>query len=155
MKLLAIGDSMPDVTLLGDKGTPVKLRSLLKPGGLVVYFYPRDDSPGCTVQSCSFRDQYEDFLAAGADVVGISSDSPSSHDKFAAKFRLPFKLLSDDDKLARQAFGVKSSLGLLPGRVTFVFDGKGVVQYVFDSQLRVNSHVEKSLEVLKRLARAA
>jgi peroxiredoxin Q/BCP len=152
-KLLEIGDPMPDVTLRGASGQPVKLRDLLKPGGLVVYFYPKDDSPGCTVQSCSFRDQYEDFVAAGADVVGVSSDSPGSHGKFAAKHRLPFTLLSDDDKAARKAFGIKSSFGLLPGRVTFVFDGRGVIQYVFDSQLRVNSHVEKSLEVLRRLGK--
>jgi peroxiredoxin Q/BCP len=137
-KLLEIGDSMPDVTLRGGDGQPVKLRELLKPGGLVV----------------CFRDQYEDFVAAGADVVGISADSPSSHDKFKAKHRLPFRLLSDDDKSARAAFGVKSTFGLLPGRVTFVFDGQGVVRYVFDSQLRVNSHVEKSLEVLRRLPKA-
>ncbi len=150
-KLLAVGDQMPDVTLQGDGGAPVRLRELVKARGLVVYFYPRDDSPGCTIQSCSFRDQYEDFVAAGADVVGISADGPASHDKFVAKHRLPFKLLSDGKGDARAAFGVKATLGLLAGRVTFVFDAKGVVRYVFDSQLRVNTHVERALEVVRGL----
>jgi thioredoxin-dependent peroxiredoxin len=153
-RMLAIGDPMPDVTLQGDAGTPVRLRDLVKSGGLVVYFYPRDDSMGCTAQSCSFRDQYEDFLAAGADVVGISADGPASHDRFAAKHRLPFQLLSDGTGEGRSAFGVKSTLGLIAGRVTFVFDARGTVRYVFDSQIRVNAHVERALEVVRGLADA-
>lgn len=153
-KLLAVGDRIPDVTLAGDGGAAVRLRDLVKDRGLVVYFYPKDDSPGCTIQSCSFRDQYEDFVAAGADVVGISGDDEASHEKFARKHRLPFRLLSDGRGEARAAFGVKSTLGLLPGRVTFVFDGQGVCRYVFDSQLRVNSHVDKALEVVRGLVDA-
>lgn len=153
-KLLAVGAPMPDVTLRGKDG-PVVLRELVRPGGLVVYFYPRDDTPGCTVESCHFRDQYEDFVSAGADVVGVSGDSPESHEKFKAKHRLPFTLLTDEGNAARQAFGVGSTLGFLPGRVTFVFDGKGVCRYAFDSQLRVHAHVERALDEIKKLAPAA
>jgi peroxiredoxin Q/BCP len=150
-KLLAVGDRMPDVTLNGAGGAPVKLRELVKERGLVVYFYPKDDTPGCTIESCNFRDQYEDFVTAGADVVGISADGPESHGRFASKYKLPFRLLSDETGAVRAAFGVKSKLGILPGRVTFVFDGEGVVRYVFESQLRVNAHVERALEVVQKL----
>lgn len=149
-KLLAVGAEMPDVTLKGSDG-PVALRELVRPGGLVVYFYPKDDTPGCTVESCHFRDQYQDFVDAGADVVGISGDSPESHEKFKAKHRLPFRLLTDEKNAARQAFGVGSTLGFLPGRVTFVFDGKGVCRYAFDSQLRVHAHVERALGEIRKL----
>jgi thioredoxin-dependent peroxiredoxin len=151
-KLLAVGAQMPDVTLRGNEG-PVALRELVRPGGLVVYFYPRDDTPGCTVESCHFRDQYEDFVGAGADVVGISSDSPESHEKFKAKHRLPFLLLTDEKNAARNAFGVGTTLGLFPGRVTFVFDSQGVCRYAFDSQLRVHAHVERALDEIRKLPR--
>ncbi len=140
---------MPDVTLGGAEGVPVRLRELVKARGLVVYFYPKDDTPGCTIESCNFRDQYEDFVTAGADVVGISADPPESHGRFAAKHRLPFRLLSDETGAARAAFGVKATLGFLPGRVTFVFDKEGIVRYVFESQLRVNAHVERALQVVQ------
>ena len=150
-KLLAVGDKMPDVTLGGEGGAKVRLRDLVKPGGLVVYFYPKDDTPGCTAESCSFRDQYEDFVQAGADVVGISADSADSK-----TYRLPFTLLSDGSGAARQAFGVKPALlGLMPGRVTFVFDGQGVVRYVFESQLRAKAHVANALEVVQSFIGAA
>ena len=154
-KLLEVGDKMPDVSLTGADGKPVRLRELVKERGLVVYFYPKDDTPGCTIESCNFRDQYEDFVSAGADVVGISADPPESHGRFAAKHRLPFQLLSDGSGEGRAAFGVKSMLGFLPGRVTFVFDKDGVVRYVFDSQLRVNAHVEHALRVVQAFGPAA
>jgi thioredoxin-dependent peroxiredoxin len=151
-KTLQEGDAVPDVTLKGTGGAPVRLRDLLGDKALVVYFYPRDDSPGCTAQACSLRDQYQDFTDAGADVVGISSDSEESHEKFVAKHRLPFRLLSDPDGAARKAFGVGASfLGLLPGRVTFVADKGGTIRYVFDSQMQVKKHAEGALEVVRSL----
>ncbi len=148
--LLAVGAQLPDVTLR-DQAGPVRLRELVRPGGLVVYFYPRDDTPGCTAESCHFRDAYEDFVTAGADVVGISADSPESHQQFKAKHRLPFRLLTDDDNVARAAFGVGSTLGLIPGRVTFVLDGAGLCRYRFESQLRVHAHVERALAEIRKL----
>ncbi|MFY2562254.1 peroxiredoxin [Corallococcus terminator] len=152
-KLLKAGDALPDVTLTGAGNQPVRLRDLAGQKVLVVYFYPRDDSPGCTVQACGLRDQYEDFVAAGAEVVGISGDSSASHQGFAAKHRLPFVLLSDEKGEAREAFGVSTSfLGLLPGRVTFVVDRAGVIRDSFESQIRVGEHVRRSLELVRSLA---
>lgn len=142
---------MPDVHLRSGEGR-VSLRELLRGRALVVYFYPKDDTPGCTAQACSFRDSYEDFVAAGADVVGVSSDEPDSHARFAERHRLPFKLLTDEGGAARRAFGVGSTLGLFPGRVTFVADANGIVRHVFESQLRVGRHIDEALRVVKTLA---
>ena len=117
---------------------------------LVIYFYPKDNTPGCTAEACSFRDQYEDFLDLGAEVIGISSDGLASHQKFTAQYQLPFLLLSDTDKKIRKLFGVPTAfLGLLPGRVTYVIDAKGVVQMVFNSML-AGQHIPKALEAVKK-----
>lgn len=153
-RTLQPGDPMPDLTLPGPSG-PVRLRDRLGERTLVVYFYPKDETAGCTAQACSFRDSYEDFTAAGAEVIGISGDSVSSHESFARHHRLPFLLLSDPEGAARTAFGVGKTLGLLPGRVTFVIDRDGVIRHTFDSQIRVGKHVADALAVVKRLQRAA
>jgi peroxiredoxin Q/BCP len=116
---------------------------------VVLYFYPKDDTPGCTKEACTFRDQYQDFEDAGAAVIGVSSDSPESHKKFAAKHRLPFTLLADRGGKVRTLYGVPATLGLLPGRVTFVIDGGGVVRRVFNSQLDATRHVEEALAELR------
>jgi peroxiredoxin Q/BCP len=143
------GQRAPDFTLPDASGRPVRLADFAgKP--VVLYFYPKDDTPGCTKEACSFRDQYEDFQEAGAVVVGVSSDSSESHRKFAAKHRLPFTLLSDRDGEVRRRYGVPATLGLLPGRVTFVIDGAGVVRHVFNSQLDATRHVTEALETLRR-----
>jgi peroxiredoxin Q/BCP len=152
--MLKPGDPIPDVTLTGPDG-PVEIRSLLGPRALVLYFYPKDDTPGCTAEACSFRDSHEAFVTAGATVVGVSEDGAESHAQFTAKHRLPFTLLSDRGGAVAKAFGVKRSfLGLLPGRVTFVIDAEGVVQHAFDSQLRASAHVTEALAVVTRLAGA-
>jgi thioredoxin-dependent peroxiredoxin len=119
---------------------------------VVVYFYPKDDTPGCTKASCAFRDQFTAFSDAGAEVIGISSDSVASHKAFADKFRLPFRLLSDPGGKVRAAFGVPSTFGLLPGRVTYVIDKQGVIRHAFNSQLNPLQHVDEALAVLARLA---
>jgi thioredoxin-dependent peroxiredoxin len=148
---LKTGDAMPETTLVGGDG-PVKLRDKLgKP--LVVYFYPKDETYGCTVEACAFRDQYEDFVGAGAEVIGVSRDDAASHDKFKSHHRLPFLLLSDPDGKVAEAWGVKRTLGLLPGRVTYVFDKGGVLRHRFDSMIRFGKHVDEALEVVKKLAR--
>ena len=123
--------------------------SSLKGGWVVVYFYPKDDTPGCTAESCSFRDSFEDFTDAGAEVIGISSDSVESHKAFAAKHNLPFTLLADTDGSVRKAFGVGKTLGLLPGRVTYVIDPEGVVRHKFSSQFKPKSHIDEALDVIK------
>jgi peroxiredoxin Q/BCP len=119
----------------------------------VLYFYPKDDTPGCTVESCSFRDSYEAFKDIGAEVIGISSDSPESHQKFAQKHNLPFTLLSDSDSAVRKVYGVPATLGLLPGRVTFVIDQAGLIRHMFNSQFNPKAHVEEAMKVLNTLQR--
>lgn len=147
--MLDVGEPMPDVTLLGDSG-PVRLRDRLTGKALVVYFYPKDETLGCTAQACSFRDQYEDFVGAGADVIGVSRDDAASHAGFKAHHRLPFMLLTDPGGQLAKAWGVKGVLGLA-GRVTFVFDKAGVCRHRFDSTVRVGKHVDDALQVVRQL----
>lgn len=116
---------------------------------MVLYFYPADDTPGCTAEACSFRDAYEDFTDAGAVVIGVSGDSIESHEAFTAKHRLPFTLLADVDGSLRQAYGVGKSLGIFEGRVTFVIDPEGVVREVFSSQLRAKAHQARALDTIR------
>lgn len=148
--MVKLGDQLPDATVVGDAGA-VKLRDKLGKT-LVIYFYPKDETMGCTKEACSFRDAYEDFTAAGAEVIGISGDDGASHASFKQHHRLPFTLLSDADGRAADAFGIKKSLGFIPGRVTFVFDKTGVCKSRFESQLRVGKHVDDALALVKRLA---
>jgi peroxiredoxin Q/BCP len=148
---LSVGDKAPDFTLPSASGEPVTLSQLYGQKTVVLYFYPKDDTPGCTVEACSFRDRFDAFSAAGADVVGVSSDSAESHDHFASKHRLPMKLLSDAGGKVRALFGVRPTLRILPGRVTFVIDRTGTVRHVFASLLRFERHAEDALEVVRRL----
>jgi thioredoxin-dependent peroxiredoxin len=114
----------------------------------VLFFYPKDDTPGCTKQACAFRDEYEAFGQLDAEVIGISSDSVESHKNFAEKHSLPFLLLSDEGGKVRKLYGVPTTFGLFPGRVTYVIDAEGVVGHIFASQLGVEKHVEEAREAL-------
>lgn len=145
-----VGQPIPDVTFTGASG-PVRVKDLIGQRALVLYFYPKDETPGCTAQACAFRDQYQDFVDAGADVVGVSGDGGASHDSFKQHHRLPFTLLSDPGGAGAKAFGVKKTFGLLPGRVTFVIDKGGVVRLRFDSQLQARRHIAEALAVVKQL----
>jgi peroxiredoxin Q/BCP len=147
---LQVGDKIPIFTAIDSNGNSFEVRDYIGQP-MVIYFYPKDDTPGCTIQACTFRDQYEDFKALGAEVIGISSDSLSSHKKFASRYKLPFILLSDTNKKIRTAFGVPNDfLGLLPGRATYVIDKNGIVQFVFDST-SAKIHIKKALQVIKTL----
>jgi thioredoxin-dependent peroxiredoxin len=148
---LTTGDHAPDFTLPDQNGQPVHLSELLKQSHVVLYFYPKDETPGCTAEACSFRDQYEVFREAGAEVVGVSSDSVESHQQFAQHHRLPFLLLSDAQGEVRKLYGVQSTLGFLPGRVTFVIDRDGIVRYSFNSQMNPLRHVPEALAIIKEL----
>jgi thioredoxin-dependent peroxiredoxin len=151
---LDAGDKAPNFTLPKANGETFTLADALGRRTVVLFFYPKDDTPGCTVEACTFRDNYEAFAEAGADVVGISSDSAASHDGFASKHRLPMTLLTDAEGKVRALYGVKATLGFMPGRATFVIDKAGTIAHVFVSQLRVKSHVEKALAVVKGLQQA-
>jgi peroxiredoxin Q/BCP len=151
MKELKVGDTIPHFTATDTDGNPFDSASIVGQKPMVIYFYPKDNTPGCTAQACSFRDNYEDFTDLGAEVIGISSDSISSHQKFAKQYKLPFILLSDSDKKIRKLFGVPTGLfGLMPGRVTYVTDKNGVVQMVFDSVM-ATKHIPKALSAVKKL----
>ena len=143
-----IGQPAPDFALPSQTGETVHL-SDHRGSWVVVYFYPADDTPGCTAEACSFRDSYEDFTDAGAVVIGISGDSVESHVKFADKHHLPFTLLSDGDGALRKAWGVNKSLGVLPGRVTYVIDPEGVLRSRFSSQLRPKQHKAEALTTIR------
>lgn len=148
---LQLGDKIPNFSAKDSNGNDFDSDSIIGKKPVVIYFYPKDNTPGCTAQACSFRDQYEDFKDLGAEVIGISSDSIDSHEKFIQKYKLPFILLSDSDKKIRNLFGVKANLfGLLPGRVTYVADRNGIIQLVFDSMM-ASSHIPKALAMIEKL----
>lgn len=150
---LQAGDRAPDFSLTNRDGTPTTLSALLQEKAVVVYFYPRDETPVCTAQACGFRDAYQAFLDAGAEVVGISEDSEDSHRSFADHHRLPFLLVSDPDGRIGDAWGVKPSLfGLLKGRVTFVVDRQGVVRQVTQAQMSAGKHIKESLAALRAIS---
>lgn len=148
---LTIGDTVPEFKLNDQFGNTFYSKEYLGKQPLVIYFYPKNFTPGCTKEACSFRDKYEDFEKLSAKVVGISKDSETSHKKFANKYNLPFTLLADPQGKVKKMFGVKNNfLGLLPGRVTYVFDYDGKLRYTFDS-VNATPHIEKSLKYLEKL----
>jgi peroxiredoxin Q/BCP len=142
--MLRKGDRAPDLTLPDQDGEWISLSALWEKGVLVLFFYPRDHTLGCTQEACAFRDGYEELQEAGAEVVGISSDDASSHRRFREEHRLPYPLLSDEEGKARKAYGVRSDLGLLPGRVSFVIGKDGTILSVFNSQLQFKGHFRKA-----------
>jgi thioredoxin-dependent peroxiredoxin len=149
--MVAVGSPAPAFRLQRSDGHYVSLEEFRGKKNLVVYFYPRDFSRGCTAEACEFRDSYEAFKNMGAEVIGISGDNQQSHDGFAREHKLPFILLSDTDGSVRKAYGVKKSLGLIPGRVSFVIDKQGIVRHIFSSQARPTAHVDEALVILKTL----
>ncbi|MCG3172951.1 MAG: putative peroxiredoxin bcp [Myxococcota bacterium] len=143
-----VGAPAPGFLLTAQNGKPVSLADF-RGKWVVLYFYPRDETPGCVAESCAFRDAYEDFTAAGAEVIGVSDDSVDSHQKFAANRRLPFLLLSDPGGGVRHIYGVKRLFGVSKQRMTFVIDPDGVVRYIFSSQVEPKGHVTRTLEFIR------
>ena len=146
---IQIGDKLPHFTAVKQDGTAFDSNSIQnKP--VVIYFYPKDNTPGCTTQACSFRDAYQDFQDLGAEVIGVSGDSVSSHQNFQQKHKLPFILLSDSDRKLRKLFGVPTALfGLIPGRVTYVFNASGKAIYIFDN-MSAKNHIIKALDSIRK-----
>lgn len=148
---LKVGDKVPNFQAKAANGELFESSAVVGTKPLVIYFYPKDDTPGCTQQACTFRDNYEDFTGLGAEVIGVSGDATASHEKFAQKYKLPFTLLSDTDKNLRNLFGVPTALfGLIPGRVTYVIDKNGIIRLIFDN-LSGKIHIEKALQMLKKI----
>lgn len=146
---IQIGDKLPNFKATKQDGTDFDSHSIQQKS-VVIYFYPKDNTPGCTTQACSFRDAYQDFQDLGAEVIGVSGDSATSHQNFQQKYKLPFILLSDADRKLRRLFGVPTALfGLIPGRVTYVFDASGKCIYIFDN-LSAKNHITKALEAIKK-----
>ncbi|MFT7030628.1 MAG: peroxiredoxin Q/BCP [Marinoscillum sp.] len=149
-KGLKLGDQLPDVSLKNQFGDLVTLEELKGDKAIVVYFYPKDNTPGCTAEACGFRDQWSEFESIDATVVGISNDSISSHAAFAKQHNLNFTLLSDPKKIAEQAFGVPRNLfGLVGGRMTFIFDSRGKLIKSFNSAIQIKKHIQEALTSLK------
>ena len=148
---IQVGDKAPDFTLPSQSGDQVRLHDRLGERVVVLYFFPKDGTPGCTAEACAFRDSHEVFTDAGAEVIGVSSDSIDSHAAFAGRHKLPFTLLSDEGGRVRKSYGVPAVLGLLPGRVTYVIDRDGTVRHVFNSMTRISHHINDALDVVKRL----
>jgi peroxiredoxin Q/BCP len=145
------GDKAPQFSLPDPSGTPVSLSEFIGKNNLVVYFYPRDETYGCTKEACSFRDSYADFKSAGAEVIGISSDDEASHRSFAAHHRLPFILLSDKGGKVAADYGVRPLLGILKGRVTFVIDKEGIIRIKFSSQVNMQMHIDEAIRLIRTL----
>lgn len=136
-------------------GSLVRLADLIKDRVLVLFFYPRDETLGCRIEACAFRDAYQEFVAAGAEVVGVSRDGGESHQRFAAAHNLPFPLLTDRDGSVHEKYGVRSQLaGLLSDRITYIIDRAGIVRLVFNSRLRFATHAGKALDLVRALQEA-
>ena len=146
-----VGDKAPDFTLPSQMGDNVTLSEYFGKNNVVLYFYPKDETPGCTKEACNFRDSYEELTSLGAEVLGVSGQSVESHKSFATHYGLPFLLLSDEDNKVRKLYGVPSSMGLIPGRVTYIIDKKGFVRHIFSSQTQTQRHVEEAKNTLMEL----
>ena len=149
MTKLQIGQRAPDFTATTHDGTTIQLSDFIGKRALVLFFYPKDGMPVCTKEACSFRDSYEQFRDAGAEVIGVSSNSTASHQSFAEKNRLSFPLLSDQDGSLRKAFGIPDTLGLIPKRVTFVIDREGIIRHVFSALFASHEHVRQAQQAVE------
>jgi peroxiredoxin Q/BCP len=145
MPTVQVGDTAPTFTAPLQDGGTFDSATLLGRKWLVLFFYPKDNTPVCTREACAFRDSYEAFVAAGAEVVGVSSDSAATHARFAEKHRLPFPIVADTDRRLRRLFGVVNPLGVIPGRVTYVIDREGVVRLVYAALFASDKHVKQAL----------
>jgi peroxiredoxin Q/BCP len=148
----SVGDPAPLFKAQLQDGSTFDLAAAIGKRAVVLFFYPKDDTPVCTLQACAFRDSYEDFVKAGAEVIGVSSDTVESHRAFSTRHRLPFPIISDRDRSLRKLYGVPNTLGFLPGRVTFVIDRQGIIRLVFSALLAAEPHVRKALEVVRQEA---
>lgn len=146
-----VGDKAPDFSLTSQIGDKVMLSEFFGKKNIVLYFYPKDETPGCTKEACTFRDSYEELTNLGAEVLGVSGQSVASHKSFASHYGLPFILLSDEDNKVRKLYDVPSTMGLIPGRVTYIIDKQGIVRNIFNSQTQAPRHVEEAKKTLQEI----
>ena len=151
MPKVNVGDKAPNFTLPSQTGENITLSKFFGKKNIVLYFYPKDESRGCTKEACTFRDNYEVFKNLGAEVIGVSSQDVESHQSFASHHNLPFILLSDKENTVRELYSVPSTLGVLPGRVTYIIDKEGTVRHIFSSQFQPEKHIKEAIDVLKKL----
>ena len=151
MPKVKVGDFAPDFTFPNQENEPTSLSDYKGISSVVLYFYPKDFSPGCTTQACYFRDNYEDFTDLGATVIGVSGDSIESHKKFLDEYLLPFTLLSDKGNIVRKLYGATKGFGLLPGRYTFIIDMKVIILHIFTSETNMKKHIDESLKILRQI----
>lgn len=149
---IKVGDKAPDFSLKSGSGNTVSLADFKGKKSVVLFFYPKDETSVCTKEACAFRDQFQVFKDLGAEVIGVSSDSQESHKGFAEHHKLPYTLLSDEGGDLRKTFGVPSTMGIIPGRVTYVINKDGVVKHVFNSQMEGEKHVTEAIATLKKLS---
>ncbi len=149
MNKVQAGDKAPDFSLPSNTGETIKLSNFLGKKNVIIFFYPMDESPVCSKEAEAFRDKYEEFKNLDAQVIGISSQSVESHKSFATHHNLPFILLSDTNNYVRKLYGISTTLGVVPGRVTYIIDKEGVVKFVFSSQLHPAKHADEALRALK------
>ena len=146
---LKIGDPIPSFSLKDQNGN-VRTSDMLKTS-LVLFFYPKDDTPGCTIEACGFRDKYDLFKILGAEVWGISNGSIKSHLRFANKNKLQYPLLSDENNILRKKFGVPKKLGFIEGRVTYIINSQGIIKHIFEDLLNGPAHIKEAVKALKKL----
>ncbi len=151
MARVQVGDPAPQFDVTSHEGDRLTLSSFRGKKPLVIFFYPRNNTPVCTKEACSFRDGFEDFVDAGVVVIGVSGDSNDSHREFAKSQRLPFPLVSDEKGTLRKAFGVRKTLGFMPGRVTYVIDCAGIVRHIFSAQFAAKKHMQEALAIVRGL----
>ena len=151
-KSVKVGDPAPNFKLLSETGQTIELKNFIGVSPVVLFFYPRDNTIICTKEVCRFRDSFDEFkMVNNAEVIGISSDSVDSHKQFSEVNKLPFTLLSDPDEEIRGLYGVPKTLGIVPGRVTYVIDIDGIIRHIFSSQLNYKAHIKEALSVLKSM----
>ncbi|MFP3074234.1 MAG: peroxiredoxin [Caldivirga sp.] len=149
--MVKVGDKAPIFESVDDSGNRFSLADYIGKHNIVLYFYPKDDTPGCTREACAFRDNWDALKDYDVVVIGVSSDDVNSHSRFKAKYRLPFILVSDPDGKIRELYGAKGFI--IPARVTFIIDKRGVIRHVYNSQLNPTNHVKEALKTLERIRR--
>lgn len=149
---MKIGQKAPDFTLPNQDGADIHLADYIGKQAVVVFFYPKASSPGCTAEACSFRDQHEAFVDAGAIVFGVSKDDKEAQTRFKHRNEFPFDLLSDEDGKVHDAYDVDKIMGFLPSRITYVIDKTGTIQLISDSNVFMGKHANEALEVVKKIS---